>query len=1048
MTTHTNSRTKVQSVMKHSSIRVLVLTLLSGAFLLVSGTAFGQHQVSGTVLDSTEASPLPGVNVVVRGTTSGTTTGADGSYQLTAPSPTDTLVYSFVGYAEKEIPIRGRSEIDVSLAPTTLVGEELVVVGYGTQQRKDLTGSVSVVDVEGLKKSTQSSLAGALEGKVSGVSVQTTGAPGEEPSINVRGLGSFGGNAPLYIVDGVPVENIIDFNLNNVESVQVMKDAAASAIYGSRAANGVVIIETAGGEEGGLQVSYDGSVGTEYVHQRIDMLEREGFQELNNEMRRNAGEALAPGNDPDSPQFIDDVNTDWQEAAYERGYTTEHNLQISGGDETSTYSLSGNYQFNEGQMAGPAPSYRGISARINSTHELGRLTIGENISLTRSDERPQTVVLGNPFSLVHETLQAMPTVPVRDEDRLGGWGGPSASVQQGITMNTVAANHLVDREQEVNRGLINAWGELEIIEGLTYRLNLAYDSRQFHEEYFVPTYDLGFFFQEQEGRLENTKNELVNTTIENTLTYSNTFERHNVEAVVGYSEERRRLEQTFSGATGYSRPFFKTIDAGEENRSTGFKTESALRSVFGRLQYDYDNRYLFTAAIRRDGSSRFGDANRYGNFPSVSAGWRISDESFFEVGWVSDLKLRASWGQLGRQAIGDFETSAFINTSADYSFNDEIAPGATQVSLVNSNLKWESQTSRTIGVDAGLFDGRLEFTVEYYRNDSEDILVGVPIPGSLGSAENPTVNAATIRNTGFDFSVGYNSSFGELTYDVNANVSTLNNEVLSLGANGEPIFGAASKTEVGSEVGELFGWVTDGILQSEDEICRDPTGQACQQSEELSAYQQPGTAPGDIRFKDLNGDGIINDQDRDFLGSPTPDFTYGLNVDLEYRNFDASFFVQGNYGNKIFSSTRRVVEDMTDFNNQTVRVAKNHWTPDNKHNDVRFPRAVWGDPNDNGRDSDRFVEDGSYLRMKSLTIGYTVPSDVTDLLGARSLRVYASSSNLFTITGYEGGLDPEIGTGGGGGINNIANDGLFSRGFDDGAWPHPRRFEAGVQLNF
>jgi len=1017
-----------------------------GLFLVLAGSASAQHQVSGTVVDSTDGSALPGVNVVVEGTTTGTTTGADGQFQLTVPSSTETLIFSFVGYGAAEVPIRGRSEIDVALVPSTLQGQEVVVVGYGTQEREDVTGSVSVVDVEGLKQSTQTSLAGALEGKVSGVSVQTTGAPGEEPSINIRGIGSFGGNEPLYVVDGVPVENIIDFNLNSVESVQVMKDAAASAIYGSRAANGVVIIETASGQEGDLQVSYNGSVGTENVHQRIDMLEREGFQELNNEMRRNAGEPLAPGNDPDSPEFIDDVNTDWQEAAYDRGYTTEHNLQVSGGNETSTYSLSGNYTFNEGQMAGPAPSYQGVSARINSTHEFGRLTVGENISLTRSHERPQTVVLGNPFSLVHETLQAMPTVPLRDEGRLGGWGGPSASVQQGITMNTVAANHLVDREQWVNRGLINAWGEVDLIEGLTYRLNLAYDNRNFHEEYFVPTYDLGFFFQEQEGRLNDTKNELVNTTIENTLTYSNEFEAHNVEVVAGYSEERRDLEQTFAAAEGYSRPIFKTIDSGESDRATGFKTESALRSLFGRVQYDYDNRYLLTASVRRDGSSRFGENNRYGNFPSVSAGWRLSEESFFEVGWVSDLKLRGSWGQLGRQSIGDFATSAFINTFADYSFNDEVAPGAIQVSLVNPDLKWESQTSRTFGIDVAFLDGSVDLTVEYYRNDSEDILVGAPIPGSLGSAENPTANAATIRNTGFDVSAGYNGSVGDLVYDVSANVSTIDNEVLSLG-NGEPIFGAASKTEVGSEVGEIFGWVTDGILQNEDEICRDPTGQACQQSEGLSAYQQPGTEPGDIRFEDLNGDGIINDADRAFLGSPTPDFTYGVNANFEYNNFDAALFVQGNYGNKIFSSTRRVVEDMTDFNNQTVRVAENHWTPENQHNDVRFPRAVWGDPNDNNRDSDRFVEDGTYLRLKRLTLGYTAPSSLLQVAGIESIRVYAATENLFTLTGYSG-LDPEIGTGGGAGTNNVDNDGLFSRGFDDGAWPHPRRFETGVQLNF
>jgi TonB-linked SusC/RagA family outer membrane protein len=1016
------------------NVTIRLLYVLIGLFLLVPGTAFGQHEVSGTVVDSTTGESLPGVNIVVDGTSRGTTTDAEGNFELTAPSASGTLVFSFVGYASKEIPIQGRSQIDVGLVPSTLETEELVVVGYGTQQQSDITGSVSVAEPGQLKRSSQSSLAGALEGQVAGVQVQTSGAPGENPAIQIRGIGTFGDTSPLYVVDGVPVDNIIDFNVNNIESVQVMKDAAASAIYGSRAANGVVIIETnSGSDEGGLQVQYDASVGTENIHQRIDVLGRENFQEFNNKIRRNAGEPPAPANDPSSPEYVDDINTDWQDAALDRGYSTEHNLSVSGGGETSTYSLSGGYSSQDGHMQGPAPHYERYTARINSTHDLGWLTLGENLALTHSQNKPQTSRWEN--SLFAEVIKAPPTIPVYDDSRLGGYGGADTGEEEAIALNVVGANNLLERRQDVNRILANAWGEAQIVEDLTYKLNASYDTRSYHERFFTPTYDLGFFYQEQDGRLDEFRNELVNTTLENTLTYDPVFGEHDLNVLAGYSEERSWFSDNIARGIGYSRPFFKVINQADTRESEGSQTRSALRSFFGRLQYNYGDRYLLTASIRRDGSSRFVEDNRYGNFPSVSAGWRISEESFFNVSAVDDLKVRASWGQLGRQQTGDFATEAFINTNANYNFNDQIANGAIQVNLANPSLKWETQVSRTVGIDAALFDNTLDFTVEYYRNESQDIIVAVPIPTSMGAAENPDANGATVENSGFDVSIGYSNTAGDFNYELSTNVSTINNEVLSLG-NGEPIFGAASRTAVGSEIGEIYGFVTDGLFQNQDEV-------------DNHATQEPGTAPGDIRFKDLNGDGVITEEDdRTYLGSPTPDFTYGFSANLQYQGWDASFFLQGNYGNKIFNWTRQYVENMRDFNNSSVRAYENHWTPDNKHNDVRFPRAVFNDPNENIRASDRWVEDGSYMRLKNLTIGYSLPQSLVDRVGMSNLRIYVAGENLYTLTGYSG-LDPELGTNSGDADNNnIANDGLFSRGYADAAWPHPRRFETGVEVTF
>ncbi len=1035
--------------MKHPSSRVLVLSVFLGAFLLASGTAFGQHQVSGTVTDSVESSPLPGTNVVVAGTTTGTTTDEQGQYQLTAPSPTDTLVFSFVGYATQRVPIEGRSQINVSLAPSTFSGGEVVVVGYGTQERSDLTGSVSVANTDELKKSSSSSIADALEGQVAGVNVQTSGAPGESPAINIRGIGTFGATSPLYVVDGVPVENIIDFNLSNIESVQVMKDAAASAIYGSRAANGVVIIETADGSaEGGLQVSYDASVGTERIHQRIDMLGRERFQQFNNKLLGNAGEPPAPANDPNSSEFVSNINTNWQDVALEPGYSTEHNLSVSGGNENSTYSVSAGYSAREGHMRGSAPYYEQYNARINSSHEIGRLTLGENVSFTHSEDKPQTSRFIN--SLFAEMIKAPPTIPVVDESRLGGYGGADTGEEEAIALNVVGANNLLEREQEVNRVLANFFGELEVVENLTYKLDASYDSRSFFEDFFIPTYDLGFFFQEQEGELNQIRNELVNAALQNTVTYDRAFGAHDVNVVGGYSVERRWLDQNTARGIGYSRPFFKVINQASTRQSEGFRTESALQSFYGRLQYNYDDRYLLTASFRRDGSSRFGDQNRYGNFPSASVGWRISEESFFDFSWVSDLKIRGSWGQLGRQQIGDFADQAFINSNANYNFADQLADGAIQVSLANSALKWETQVSRTVGIDASLFNGRFDATIEYYRNDSEDILVSVPLPGSFGAADAPPVNAASIRNSGFEISLSYDDTLGDLSYELSTNASTRNNEVLSLG-NGEPIFGAASRTAVGSEVGEIYGYVTNGIFQNWDEVYAEdtPTHQNMDPQERRNELaRQSFTAPGDIRFKDLNGDGVIDEADRRSLGSPTPDFTYGFTANLQYNNLDATIFLQGNYGNKIYNQTRNYVENMRDYNNTSVRAFENHWTPDDKHNDARFPRAIFNDPNGNIRASDRWVEDGSYMRLKNLSVGYTVPQSLVRQVGMDELRVYVSGKNLLTLSGYSG-LDPEIGTNSGDAAgNNIANDGLFSRGFADAAWPHPRRFETGVQVTF
>lgn len=1014
------------------------LLLLVG-LLLCSLPAQAQTEltVTGVVSDGQTGEPLPGANVRVMSDPSiGTATNVNGEYSLAVPSPRDTLVVSFIGYNTEEVPVLGRTTIDVTLSAAALEGDEVVVVGYGTQRKADLTGSVSVVEPEQLKRSSAPTIEGALQGKVAGVAVKSSGAPGETPVVRIRGTATFGNNDPLYIVDGVPVDDISDFSMADIESVQVLKDAAAAAIYGARAANGVVIITTEQGSEGGLQIAYDGSVGRANIYQRIDMLDRQGYQDLMNEMLANASLPPAPANDPSSDFYIDDVDTDWQDETLEAGLRTQHDLTISGGNDISRYAISGGYLDQQGTVRGPAPAYRRYSVRVNSDHALGRFKFGESAYLARSHQNRQES--RHEISLINNMIKAIPTMPIYDSSRLGGFGGADANNMRAITLNPIGVNELLESEVNVNRALVNLWGQYELIDGLNYKLNFSYDLRESDDHLFVPQYDLGFFFTEENGNLSTFQRERSYRLVENTLTYANTFGQHNVNVLAGYTREESNYSWVGGLGEGYPTDQFVTLEAAEGTVTPyDYETNFTLESLLGRVTYDYAGRYLLTATVRRDGSSRFGENNRYGVFPSFSAGWRISDESFFDVGFINDLKLRGSWGQLGNQNIGDYPFTAFINQFPTYSFNGQEAQGAIQVALANEDIKWETNESWDVGLDATLFDAKVLLTADYYDNTSTDILLAVPIPFTVGSVENPTVNAAELSNTGFEFAVTLQNDLENLNYDLSANVTTWNNEVVSLG-DGEPIYGAASITEVGSEVGQLFGYETDGLFQNTDEICYDASGASCAESGQ--AFQVPETAPGDVRFVDQNGDGLINEEDRTYLGSAIPDFFYGFNANFGYKAWDLSLFLQGTYGNEIYNQQRVIIENMAGYDNMAATTL-DRWTPENTDTDI--PRAIYEDPNGNARASDRFVEDGSYLRLQNLTLGYTLPGRFVQAVGGQSVRIYFTGENLFTITGYSG-LDPDLGDDG----DEVDNDGLFSAGFDAGAWPNPRIFRIGAQLRF
>ena len=1027
--------------------RTLILLLL-----WTTGIVFAQEfTVTGTITDQTTGEPLPAVNILVKGTQTGTISGVDGNYSITVPGSDAVLVFSFVGYTTLEEPVNGRSRVDVVMEEDILALEELVVIGYGTQKKSDLTGSVTVVDVEEMSKMATHDVTKALQGKVPGVSVQSGGEPGASPQVQIRGIGTFGNNDPLYIIDGV-VAPIQDFPLSQIETIQVLKDASASAIYGSRAANGVVIITTRRGTPGKLKVDYQGYYGIQNVTGRYDVLKREQYQMLVNEACINAGEPLVLGNDPNSPEYIDDIDTDWQEEALTTGGITEHTLNISGGTENSTFHTALSFFDQTGTMEGPAPRYTRYSITVNSDHKKGRFSFGESIHYTYADQVRMTHLhVGNP---IWDMVKAIPTMPVYDENRLGGYGGADNQIHKAITLNVIGVNNLLEANTVRNRFLGNVYGDYEFFEGLNYNLSVSYERVDWRDFYFVPEYDLGWFFQNTVSKLDDWRGFGFTGTLEQTLTFDRLFGDHHITAMVGNTVLDSQVKRMEGHAEELPRPYSKTLSNGTSGISvTSWEGQNRLLSYFGRVIYDYDNRYYLTATLRRDGSSRFSEDYRWGNFPSVALAWKVHNESFMRDNpTISQLKLRFSYGVLGNQEIGNYLYSTYVNPYAHAVFNGILAPGIIPLEFGTPDIRWEEKKSTNLGVDMAFMNNRIYLTAEYYDNTTDDMLVSVPIPESTGvyNWKSPTVNGASIRNRGFEFNLGYRKSRGEFTFDVSGNLSTLNNEVLSLGYGDRPIYGTMTRTAVGSEVGQFYGFIIDGIFQTQDEIdalnAASPTG----------FYQLSGTAPGDFKFRDTNGrnaegelmgepDGKIDDDDRTYLGSAIPDVMFGFNLSAAYRTFDFTVSAHGVAGNMILNTSRGTLENGGGYNNMSTRML-DRWTPTNTDTDV--PRVVIGDPNQNARASARFLEPGDYLKIDNVQLGYTLPDNLTGRVGVSGIRVYFQAQNLITFTKYTG-FDPDFGY-----------DVLWDRGVDHptyankpftrfmGGLPNPRTLMAGVQVSF
>ncbi|KGO86236.1 TonB-dependent receptor [Flavobacterium rivuli WB 3.3-2 = DSM 21788] len=1029
---------RITKLLKHISGRFSYMKLAGFVILLLSVSGLhAQGTITGTVTSGTDNSTLPMANVVVKGSSNGVSTDLDGKFSIKA-NANDVLVFSYIGFTNKEVTVGTQTVINVALSTDATEMDEVVVIGYGTQKKANLTGSVAVVNVNEALKTSNSDVSSLIQGRVSGVTVTNDGQPGAAPNIRIRGIGTFGDNQPLYIVDGVPVgTSVRDFNPNDIKSIQILKDAAAGAIYGSRAANGVVIITTKGGRKNSpLKIEYSSYYGVDEVPQKISVLNREQYQMITNEKRTNANVPLLAGNDPTSPLFVSNTDNDWQSIGLKRGSRQNQNFNFSGGGENMTYNASMDYFSNKGMFVGNGPNYERYSGRINVTFEKGIFKMSPSLYYTHSFENSLTfrgdVLTGGRPPLINDLVLAVPTMPLYDPNNIGGWGGTKAEVQGAISLNVPGINSLFTNTVEVDRTFAIINPEFKLVNSggheLTYKLNLSYDKTQTRDFSFVPQFNMGYFFNSGKSLLDDNSRIYTNTLVENTLDYKKVFGKHDVHVILGQTYQTTEAVNRQAHSESLPMPYLPVLSNGINQTVGGSQYNSNLSSLFGRLTYSFDDRYLFEATVRRDGSSRFAKENRYGTFPSVSAGWKLSNEKFFNVSKdiVSQIKLRGSYGQLGNQNIGDYLYQAVINNNILYNFATPTGGvntviGGLQTSVVTENIKWETTTSGNFGLDASLFNGALDITAEYYTKKTTDILVGVPIPLSTGSLNTfPVVNAGSLRNSGVDLELAYHyTTKSDFSLDVSANFSTIKNEVLALGGNNEPIYSTGSKTVIGGRIGEHYGYVYEGIFQSQAEVAG-------------HAFQSAGTAPGDIKFKDVNGDGVIDADDRAFLGRAIPAFTYGLNITAKYKNFDITAFGSGAGGYYINSALYRTLMWSGDAVNASTDIL-NRWTPTNTNTDI--PRLTATDPNINNRDSNRpgWLQRGDYFRINTVSLGYKLPAVFGKVV--ESVRIYGTVQNLHTFTKYKG-FNPDF------------NSGVFSPGFDGGSYPRPRTYLVGVQMTF
>ncbi|MEM9830549.1 MAG: TonB-dependent receptor [Bacteroidota bacterium] len=931
-------------------LKPLICVLFIGASLT---TVLAQStEVNGQV-SSEEEGLLPGVNVLVKGTTVGTVTDINGNYSISVPSEESILVFSSIGFVSQEVPVANRSTVNVELVPDIQSLSEVVVVGYGTQKRADVTGAVSSIKAEDINNIVTGNPTQALQGRSAGVRVEVNGgSPGASANVIIRGTGTLSSVNPLYVIDGVFSESMDFLNPADIESIEVLKDASAAAIYGARAGQGVVIITTKTGQRNQeVQIELNASYGWQDVYRQIDYANARTYADFRNIANDNDGVARAPANDA---EFDPGIDSDVQDLSLSTAPVQNYSLRISGGGENTTYSISANRLDQEGIVV--ASRFQRNSLRVNSGVEKGRFKLSQSFVFSNQINNPNTD-FGSEFGHI-------PTAPIFDETRDGGFAAGN-TIFHGISRSTNFYGIALLKDAENTRdnilGSLNA--EYEIIEGLTYNLRLSLDYENGREYLFTPTYnisnsDVG---QNPVADLRDLRYTDVSTIIENIITYERQFGDHSVSILAAASQQQDRLETLEVEGQDFPNNNLRVISAANDIAGRdGVSLPRRIRSIFGRVNYSYDSKYLLSATIRRDGSSNFGPDNRFGVFPSVSLGWNLAQENFFNVSWIDNLKLRGSYGVLGSDNLDPFQFTPVLNINSSYTFGlgQTRASGVSQTAFANPDVRWEKTTTTNIGADIDLLGGKLNLSMDYFNKRSEDILVDLDINPTSGTNEAVIRNAATIDNRGFEFLATYRESFGNFKYNISGNFTILENEVVDLGEGVNPIRQgfftdetfAATRTEAGRPVASFYGFLVDGIYQTQEEI-------------DAEGLEGRDITPGDLKFRDLDGDGELTINDQTFIGSPIPDFEYGINLSGSYLGFDLTLFFQGVAGNEIWNG--RKFEGVFAQNGNKLSIVRDAWTPQNTNTDIPRPTSV--DPGVNRRESEFYVEDGRTYREEFST---------------------------------------------------------------------------------
>jgi TonB-dependent starch-binding outer membrane protein SusC len=1014
-------------------MRILV-TLL---FCLSAWVLPAQVRISGRVTIPPSQEPAIGATIQVKGTNVGASADFDGKFQIQAPGPDAVLVFSYTGFATQEIRVGDRNTWDIQLLENASTLEEVVVTGYGSQKRSSISGSVSTVNAEEIAERPILRVEQALQGRTAGVQIaQVSGSPGSSLTVRVRGVGTINNSDPLYIVDGIPVDGLDFLNPNDIESINVLKDAASAAIYGSRGANGVVLITTKGGKRNqDGTISYDAYYGVQRPTRLMDLLDAREYAILQNEAYINSGKAPLP--ELANPDALG-KGTDWQEAIFGHAPIASHQITFAGGGERSAYTLSGNYFTQDGIVGRDKAGFQRGTVRLNNSHDLKSwLTLGNNLGFTwlERDALAENTQYNSP---IIRALNIDPVTPIYKKDGTFAYSNYTST----DIANPVNAIEQTYNRWRSNRLVGSVYGVAKLGHGLSFRSAASMDVTFATQRGFNPKFDLSNLpISEAPAAEKNLVNSVSvvnhqwrNWQWENVLTWDKTFGAQHLTLIAGSTALNNRYDVSGGANTNLPSNNWKdayisnTIDPIASQSAFQFATESSLLSWFGKANYEINNTYLFSATFRADGSSRFGRNNRFGYFPSLSAGWVASHESFWRyVPLVNYFKLRASWGQNGNDRIGDYSFTTVVFNGQNYTFGptENITNGSVALSAANPDLKWETSTQTNVGADLELLKGQVSLTADYYIKKTSDMLYAAPIPLVAGTAP-PVQNVATAENRGLELSANYRQRVGDWKFSVGGNIAFVKSKVTSLGRGGEPVFSGfvqsananASKTDVGQPIASFFGYVTDGIFQTPQEV-------------EAHAFQSNETRPGDIRFKDLDGNGVIDANDRTWIGDPTPNFTYGFTADLGWKGFELSLFFQGTQGNDIYQNIIRY--DFSYVNRPSTALLR--WTGEGTSNSE--PRVSLNDPNQNARVSDRFVQDGSYLRLKSAQLSYQVPADILKKIKVQQLKVYVTGQNLLTFTKYDG-YDPEIG----------AIGGSLELGIDRGFYPQARTIIGGVHLTF